>query len=83
MANKKNKKKIYPAFVGSLDQQSESRDREVPERAMPYLKAITKAGFLVSLGVINATLKLLWRLNLCDGAHIGCATKVILYRITL
>ena len=25
----------------------------------------------------------LWRLNLCDGVHIGYATKVILYRTTL
>ena len=35
-----------------------SRDGEVLERAMPYLKATTTAGFLVSLEVINATLKL-------------------------
>ena len=50
-------KEFYPAVVGSLDQQSESRDGEVLERAMPYLKAITTAGFLFSLEVINATLK--------------------------
>ena len=58
MANKKNKKKFYPAFVGSLDQLSESRDEEVLERAMPYLKAITTPRLLVSLEVIKATLKL-------------------------
>ena len=51
-------KKFYPAVVGSLDQLSESRDGEVLGRAMPYLKAITTAGFLVNLEVINATLKL-------------------------
>ena len=50
--------KLYPAVAGSLDQQSESRDRKVLGRAMPYLKAITTAGFLVSLEVINASLKL-------------------------
>ena len=51
-------KEFYPAVVGSLDQLSESRDGEVFERgAMPYLKAITTAGFLVSLEVINATLQ--------------------------
>ena len=26
---------------------------------------------------------MLWRLNLCDGVHIGCATKVILHHTTL
>ena len=41
-------KEFYPAVVGSLDQLSESREGEVLERAMIYLKAIT-AGFLVSL----------------------------------
>ena len=51
-------KEFYPAAVGSLDQLSESRDVEVLERAMPFLKAITTAGFLVSLEDINATLKL-------------------------
>ena len=44
--------------VGFLDQLSESRNGEVLERDMPYLKAITTAGFLVSLEVINAALKL-------------------------
>ena len=48
--------KFYPEVVGSLDQLSESRDGEVLGR--PYLKAITTAGFLVSLEIINATLKL-------------------------
>ena len=48
-------KEFYPAVVGSLDQLSESRDGEVLRRAMFYLKAITTAGFLVSLEVINAT----------------------------
>ena len=51
-------KKCCRALVGSLDQLSESRDGKVLERAMPYLKAITTAGFLVSLEVINATPKL-------------------------
>ena len=66
-------KEFYPAVVGSLDQQLESREEEVPKRAMPYLKrknhqsmiagakelkTITTAEFLVSLEVINATLKL-------------------------
>ena len=51
-------KVFYPAVVGSLDQLSESRDGEVLGRAMPYLKAITTAGFLVSLEVINAAQKL-------------------------
>ena len=51
-------KKFYPAVVGSLDQLSESRDGEVLERTVPYLKAITTAGVLVILEVINATLKL-------------------------
>ena len=49
---------LYPAVAGSLDQPLESRDRKVLGRAMPYLKAITTAGFLVSLEVINAILKL-------------------------
>ena len=49
---------FYPAVGGPLDQLSVSRDGEVLGRAMPYLKAITTAGFLVSLEVINATLKL-------------------------
>ena len=47
-----------PAAAGSLDQLSESRDKKVLGRAMPYLKAIAIAGFLVSLEVINASLKL-------------------------
>ena len=51
-------KKFYPTVVGSLDQLSESRDGEVLERPMPYLKAITTAGNLISLEVINATLKI-------------------------
>ena len=51
-------KEFYPAVDGSLDQLSESRDRKVLGRATPYLKAITTPGFLFSLGVINATLKL-------------------------
>ena len=51
-------KEFYPAVVGSLDQLSESRDGEVLRRAMLYLKAITTAGVLVSLEVINATQKL-------------------------
>ena len=51
-------KEFYPAVVGSLDQLSKSRDGEVLERPMPYLKAITTAGVLISLEVINATLKL-------------------------
>ena len=50
-------KEFYWAVVGSLDQLSESRVG-VLERAMPCLKAITTAGFLVSLEVINAALKL-------------------------
>ena len=49
-------KEFYPAVVASLDQLSESRDGQVLERS--YLKAITTARFLVSLEVINATLKL-------------------------
>ena len=51
-------KEFFPAVVGSLDELSESRDGEVFGRAMPHLKAITTAGFLVSLEVISATLKL-------------------------
>ena len=51
-------KEFYPAVVGSLYQLSESRDGEVLERAMLYLKAITTVVFLVSLEVINAALKL-------------------------
>ena len=31
-------KEFYPAVVGSLDQLSESSDRKVLRRAMPYLK---------------------------------------------
>ena len=50
---------LYLAVVGSLDQLSESRDGDVLEMTMPYLKAITTAGFLVSLEFINATLKLI------------------------
>ena len=49
---------FHPAVAGSLDQLSESRNEEVLERAMPYLKAITTAEFLVSLEVVNATQKL-------------------------
>ena len=49
---------FYPAVVGFLDQLSESRGGKVLGRAMPYLKAITTARFLVSLEVINAALKL-------------------------
>ena len=49
---------FYPAVAGSLDQLSESRDRKVFRRGMPCLKAITTAGFLVSLEVSIATLKL-------------------------
>ena len=44
--------------VGSLDQLSESRDGEFLERAMPYLKSITTAWLLVSLEVINSTMKI-------------------------
>ena len=51
-------KEFYPAVVGSLYQLSESRDGEVLERPMPYLKAMTTAGFLASVEVFNATLKL-------------------------
>ena len=51
-------KEFYPAVVGSLDQLSKSRDGKVVGKAMPYLKALAAAGFLVSLEVINATLKL-------------------------
>ena len=36
---------FYPTVVGSLNQLSESKDEEVFERAMPYLKAITTAEF--------------------------------------
>ena len=36
---------FFPAVAGSLDQLSESRDGEVYGRAIPYLKAITAAGF--------------------------------------
>ena len=50
---------FIPAVVGSLDQLSELRDGKVLERALPCLKAITTAGFLVSLEVINTTLKLI------------------------
>ena len=48
----------FTTVVGFLDQLSESRDGEVLERDMPYLKVITTPGFLVSQEVINATLKL-------------------------
>ena len=51
-------KEFKPEVLGSLDQLTESGDGEVLGRAMPYLKAITTARFLVSLQVINATLKL-------------------------
>ena len=51
-------KEFYPAVAGSPDQPSESRDGEVLERVLPYLKAITTAGFLVCLEVSNAALKL-------------------------
>ena len=51
-------KEFYPAFVGYLDQLLESRDGEVLERAMLYLKVVTTPRFLVSLEVINASLKL-------------------------
>ena len=50
-------KKFYPAVVGSIDQLSESRNGEVLERPMPYLKAITITGNLISLKDINAMLK--------------------------
>ena len=56
-------KEFYPAVVGSIDQQSESRNGEVLERPMPYSKAITTAGVLVILEVINATLKLTKRIT--------------------
>ena len=49
---------FIPAVVGYLDQLSEPRDEEVLGRAMFYVKATTTSGFLVSLDVINATLKL-------------------------
>ena len=49
-------KEFYPAILGSLDQMSESKDGKVLGRS--YLKAITTARFLVSLEIINATLKL-------------------------
>ena len=51
-------KEFYPAVAGFLDQLSESRDGKVLGRAMPYLKAMTTAEFLVSLEGIIATLKL-------------------------
>ena len=51
-------KEFYRAVVGSIDQLSESRDGEVLERAMPYSKAITTAGVLISVQVINSTVKL-------------------------
>ena len=54
---------FYPAVVGSIDQQSESRDGEVLERTVSYSKAITTAGVLVILEVINATLKLTKRIT--------------------
>ena len=49
-------KELYPVVAGSLDQLSKSRDDKVVGRAMSYYKAITTAGFLVSLKVINAIL---------------------------
>ena len=51
-------KEFFPAVIGSLNQLSESTNGKVFGRAMPCLKAITTAGFLVSLEVINATPKL-------------------------
>ena len=54
---------FYPAVVGSIDQQSESRDGEVLERTVSYSKAITTAGVFVILEVINATLKLTKRIT--------------------
>ena len=51
-------KEFYPAVVGCLDKLSESRDRKVLGKAMPYLKAIATPEFLVSLEGINATLNL-------------------------
>ena len=51
-------KEFHQAVVGFLDQLSESRDGKVLGRAMPCLKAITTAGFLASIEVINAALKL-------------------------
>ena len=50
-------KEFDSAFVDSFDQLSESRERKVLGRAIPYLKAIATAAFLFSLEVINATLK--------------------------
>ena len=49
---------FYSAVAGSFDQLSGSRDRKVLGRVMLYLKAITTAGFLIRLEVINVTLKL-------------------------
>ena len=37
-------KEFHPAVVGSLDQQSESKDREVLGRAMFYVKATITPG---------------------------------------
>ena len=48
-------KEFYPAVAGSLDQLPESRDGKTLRRAVPYLKAITTPGFLVSLEVMIAT----------------------------
>ena len=50
--------KSFIMWLLVLIQLSESRDGEVLERAMPYLKAKITAECLVSLEVINATLKL-------------------------
>ena len=49
-------KEFYPAIVGSLDQPSESRDGKVLGKR--YALFESTAGFLASLEVINATLKL-------------------------
>ena len=54
---------FYPAVVGSIDQQSESRDGEVLAGTVSYSKAITTAGVFVILEVINATLKLTKRIT--------------------
>ena len=51
-------KEFYPPVASSLDQLSESRDGKVLGKAVPHLKAITIAGFLVNLEVSNVTLKL-------------------------
>ena len=51
-------KEFHPAVVGSLDRLSEARDGKVFGRTMPYLKAITTAGFLINQEAINTTLNL-------------------------